>query len=114
VLCLIDAHRSSHNEERSREAKVRQRLIGKEVHVTPGHPACVEPFSEGTHSFPADVAQNEYFPRTILCSLSTVAYGSSPAFKLSPILPPLVAASGQQDTELQLRVFSEHHPSMRQ
>jgi hypothetical protein len=82
VLCLIDAHRSSHNEERSREAKVRQRLTGKEVHIAPGHPARIEPFSEGTHSFPADVAQNEYFPRTILGSLSTAAYGGSPYPKL--------------------------------
>jgi len=82
VLCLIDAHGSSHNEERSREAKIRQRLIVKEVHVTPGHPACIEPFSEGTHSFPGNVAQNEYLPRTILCSLWTAAYGGSPYFKL--------------------------------
>jgi hypothetical protein len=28
------------------------------------------------------VAQNEYLPRTILCSLSTAAYGGSPYFKL--------------------------------
>ncbi|MDQ3891859.1 MAG: hypothetical protein M3274_03050, partial [Actinomycetota bacterium] len=50
-------------------------------------PAGIEPFCEGAHSFPADVAQNEYFPCTILCSLSTAAYGGSPYFKLSRILP---------------------------
>src|SRR5829696_1383732 len=93
ALCLIHAHRPSHDEERSREAKVRQRPPGKEVHITPGHPARIEPFSKATHSFPADMAHNEYFPRLVLRPFSTAAYdGGSPYLKLSSILPLLVAA----------------------
>ena len=63
----------------------------------PGHPARIEPFAKATHSFPADVAQNEYFPRTILCSLSTAAYGGSPYFKPSPfyLAAPIVSGYRQ-------------------
>jgi hypothetical protein len=76
---------------------------------------CVEPFSEGTHSFPADVAHNDYFPRTIVLTLSTAAYGSSPAFKFSPILAPLIAASSQEDAEnSSSECFAEQYPRMRQ
>ena len=59
----------------------------------PGHPARIEPFAKATNSFPADVSHNEYLSLSILRSFSTVAYdGCSPCFKLSSILPPLVAA----------------------
>jgi hypothetical protein len=49
--------------------------------------ARIEPFSEGTHSFPADVAQNEYFPRTIVLTLSTAAYSSSPYISSNQFYP---------------------------
>jgi len=38
------------------------------------------------------MAHNEYFPLSILRSISNAAYGGSPYLKLSSILPPLVAA----------------------
>src|SRR5215203_2012186 len=110
--CLMRGHRrtcKSHGTFGQIEdvtVPVKNRLLRSK---RPGHPTCIEPFSEGTHSFPADGRRTSTSPARCY-ALPRAAYRSSPAFKFSAILSLLVAASSQQDTELQLRVFFETTP----